>query len=421
MITIYQDYQSNLGPGWENHRTNLLSFKQLIGDQNLILQADGTLRIAHYVGFLSKGNTELQILPKIFASESNPNPSEEQQKASQLLHRLLSWSDFMNFKELSDSTVTDEEESLLEQIIRLFVHRFIQLHQRDVHRNYIHEEDELLYIRGKILFPDSFYTGLKRPGYLKNRFDELSMDNIINGIIKSTLQVMLLTSRSVTNKRLLRQAVGYLEDVSELPLSPEIFGTVIFSRMNQQYESIINLAKLIFQGKQPGFASGSQKTLSLLLPLNLLFEQTVYHMLVDAFGEAGGEVHFQEGKFWGRYIDNQNHFKLVPDFWVTKGKNVTHILDTKFKNPINSDGKIEISAGDMYQLNAYASRFQCDQLALIYPRFIGQPSLSGMEACIETYRLVNFDKEVTLRVIQIDIMKENREEIVEDLRLGIGI
>ncbi|AHC16009.1 McrC family protein [Salinispira pacifica] len=420
MITIYQDYQSNLGSGWENHRTNLLSFKQLIGDQNLILQADGTLRIAHYVGFLSKGNTQLQILPKIFAGASYPNPLEEQQQASQLLHRLLTWSDFMNFKELSDSTVTDEEASLLEQIIRLFVHRFIRLHQRDVHRNYIHEEDELLYIRGKILFPDSFYTGLKRPGYLKNKFDELSMDNLINGTIKSTLQIMLLSSRSMNNKRLLRQAIGYLEDVSELPLSIEIFSTIIFNRMNQQYESLINLAKLIFQGRQPGFASGGQKSLSLLLPLNLLFEQTVYHMLVDAFREEGGEVRFQEGKFWGKSTDQQYHFKLIPDFWVTKGKNITHILDTKFKNPISSDGKIELSAGDMYQLNAYASRFQCDQLSLIYPRFIGQPNLSGRETCIETYRLVNFDKEVTLRVIQIDIMKENREEIVEDLRLGLS-
>ena len=60
-------------------------------------QADGSLLLKHYVGFIFRNGTRLQILPKVFASGPVEKSSEEFEKgkAINLLLRLLSYSGFL--------------------------------------------------------------------------------------------------------------------------------------------------------------------------------------------------------------------------------------------------------------------------------------------------------------------------------------
>lgn len=63
-ITLYSDRQTKL-PLTIPQQTDILSFKEFLGPQNVILQADNTLMIRNYVGFIAKNRTKLQILPTI--------------------------------------------------------------------------------------------------------------------------------------------------------------------------------------------------------------------------------------------------------------------------------------------------------------------------------------------------------------------
>ncbi|MNJ65399.1 McrBC 5-methylcytosine restriction system component [compost metagenome] len=62
---------------------------------------------------------------------------------------------------------------------------------------------------------------------------------------------------------------------------------------------------------------------------------------------------------------------MRPDISVLKGTQVVLIADAKWKVLSSEDRKLGIASADLYQLVSYALRYQCQQLALIYPAMEG--------------------------------------------------
>ena len=69
-------------------------------------------------------------------------------------------------------------------------------------------------------------------------------------------------------------------------------------------------------------------------------------------------------------IDGKGAFTTKPDIALRDGERVRFILDAKWKDikGIGDDAKHGIDQADMYQLYAYGKRYQCDAVALVYPR-----------------------------------------------------
>jgi hypothetical protein len=95
LITVYEDRTTRLDLN-DKEKQDIIALKELWGSQNLILQADGSLLLKHYVGFVCHKGTRLQILPKVFADGPAEKLSQEteKQKSIDLLLRLLSYSGF---------------------------------------------------------------------------------------------------------------------------------------------------------------------------------------------------------------------------------------------------------------------------------------------------------------------------------------
>ncbi|WP_300461249.1 hypothetical protein [Desulfobacula sp.] len=410
IITVFQDYKTSLS-GYESHFENILSFKEIIGSQNCILEANGDFRMSKYIGCLVKGNTCLQVLPKIYSNNLDLKNKEEIKESLGFVYRLLLWSDFLNVKDLNESSIEENDDSLIEIIIRLFVNRFLSLHQRNVYREYISQDIDQLYVRGKILFGQSILKQVQKPGYLRVQCDEFSVNNLINRIIKTTIHKLLFMSSNSENKKHLRLGLSYLEEVDLIPLHKEIFDSIVFNRMNEEYQPLIELSGMLFQNLTSGLNQGDRNTLAFIVPLNILFEKFFLSVLQSIYSQPV-RVAYQSTKHLATNSSGNKYFPIQPDFVVYNKSEVTHILDTKFKNPYIENNKLKITATDLYQVCTYAMRYNCLSIYLVYPLFKGQNSKS----IVEQYSIPNGQKTITLSIIQIDITEISFDNIVQTVK-----
>jgi 5-methylcytosine-specific restriction enzyme subunit McrC len=66
--------------------------------------------------------------------------------------------------------------------------------------------------------------------------------------------------------------------------------------------------------------------------------------------------------------DGAGHlFRLRPDIVVSEGARTRCIADTKWKRLDGKDRKLGVSQADLYQMLAYARRYTCDRILMIYP------------------------------------------------------
>jgi len=404
-------------PEYEKHLKNLYALRDIVGKNNFSLQADGSLQIMHYVGFFQRGNTRLQILPKIYAKTDLSGYRESELNASlDFIYRLLCWSGFLTHKKLAPQLQGASATDLLEIFIGIFIDEFIDLFKRKIYRTYIQQEENQQFIKGKILFAETVRRNpiLKHRHYV--RFDEYMVNNPLNQIFKALIFELLAKTTSSANKRKLVTGLSYLHEVDLIGLDSQIFKKIKFDRLNADFEPLFNFAKLFFHNSQPGLSEGKEKTFSFLVPVHALFENFVAKVLGDFSSNELKYSYHQPQLHLGKE-NGKDVFLLKPDFTIAHKNAVLSILDTKFKYPFNDKGKIEITDSDLYQLTAYAVRYNCTSLFLIYPKYLGT-NIEG--SLLAEYLLQSPFGEISLRVIQLDIMNDNLSSLKEELQMEIA-
>lgn len=410
LITIYEDRTMRLDLN-DKEKQDIIALKELWGSQNLILQADGSLLLKHYVGFVCHKGTRMQILPKVFADgpAETLNQEIEKHKSINLLLRLLSYSGFLGIKEIPDPvSVEAYQNDLLEIFISIFVAQFNLLFNREIHRSYQPHEENMQLIKGRILFAQTIKENKFRKHLHYVSYEEFTINNPLNRIIKTTMLRLLSQTQIVRNKKALKIALIHLEEVEPVNLYPGIFDEVKFNRLNQNYRPIFNMAKMFYYNRQPGQSEGDEFTFTFLVPLNQLFEHYVYKLLDNSTISGPGWYkvsHHKPRKYLAARQDKNGKdgkpaFLLEPDITLTKDKEVKVILDAKYKNPMkNSD--VSVLESDVYQMLAYAVAYNCSSIYLVYPYFM---SNEVKDTELVTYNISASGGNVSLKIIQLDII-----------------
>jgi 5-methylcytosine-specific restriction enzyme subunit McrC len=413
VVTIYEDRLCSCS-FTEEQRKELIGLEKIWGSQNFLLRADDRIMLQRYVGFVSTPNLRLQILPKIFHEQAH---GTEEECSVAMLFRLLQYSGFFNVQELPNpQMMASYRHDLLEVFIHLFLDKFLKLFERHVHRHYEDRVDNLQFIKGKILFQQSLERnyGLRHTHMVA--YQEFTEDTLLNQILKTVMLLIGKKKIHAGNKKKLARALGYLEDVRAIRLSSRSFEAVRFNRMNEDYRPVLNMAKQFYTNVQPGNRAGDDQVFTFLVPLNRLFEQFVNKLLSGALLDKY-KVQYQKQA----YLDTvTKRFVVKPDFVLcaiepgsgTQDR-VSIIADAKYKNPMTPSGEAEPSESDLYQMLAYALKFQVSTLILIYPKFVG-----GSEATeqVTTFRIDAGEREVTLHLLQLDLLEEDLGELERRLR-----
>jgi 5-methylcytosine-specific restriction enzyme subunit McrC len=357
------------------------------------------VKLAQFCGVVGLGERVLEILPK---TQNGDSTAEE---CRGVLLRLLRWTE--RFPQFQHKPVGQHlrRAPLLEAFIAAFFDAVIMVLRGGLLKQYQEHEDDLTVVRGRIAIMRQLGTLANRPDVVACTFDELTVDNVWNRVLKKAIRCTRPWIRSVELNRQWVELMGVLDDVDDTRLSGPDVARLAFNRQAERYRAAIDWARWILALLAPALRAGRSEAPALLFDMNKLFESAVAKVVrTRIHGFSGVTVEAQDATRALAAVVSKDRvepgFQLRPDLVFRRGDAVVAIADTKWKLvACDSRGRLIPAEADMYQMHAYATAFQCNDVALIYP---WRPELANT-AEAEFHLPANNGRAAVVRVLCIDI------------------
>jgi len=331
----------------------------------VVMESHESLRLMNYVGVIQiPGGEVIEILPKHVDGYS------QVERSRRLMRRLISVAAGISPREAGEASIQDFEAPATEWVMSRFLRALTRLVRSGLHTDYERVSSEERYLRGQLDYAKQVRQGPGRGHRLHIRNDVLSMGGAENRAVKAALDRVASLTRSAANWRVAQELRVLMH---EIPASsqPELdLRRWRNDRLLARYGAVRPWCELILRQRMPLALFGEFHGLSLLFPMEKLFEQFVGHLLArDLPGEA-----VMRAPAASEYLCEHlgaPMFQLKPDFLVdSEGKR--WILDAKWKRLNSSDraAKYGLGEGDIYQIFAYGSRYlnaASKKVALLYP------------------------------------------------------
>ena len=124
----------------------------------------------------------------------------------------------------------------------------LQLKQ-GLYREYISHQEELTVMRGKINMPGTIKNKLLHKQVLTCDFDELSENNMLNQILKTTVMLLLRNGKvKAKYKDDLKKKMLYFSNVDSIEPTEIKWSSIRFQRNNQTYRMLVSICQLIIEG-----------------------------------------------------------------------------------------------------------------------------------------------------------------------------
>lgn len=332
-----------------------------------LLQLDGkrALKWDSYVGVLETPcGTRLEIVPK------HHEEGDCLQNGRQLLRKLIQRALNLDSRQTSVASIELFDAPLSEWVMAQFLAELDLLVKRGVRFDYQRIEEEQRFLRGQLNVVAQMRQRPGRQHYFQIRHDVFQPDRAENRLIKSALEQVAKSTKDANNWRLANELRAML---GELPASRHIaldFRAWSTDRLMAHYQTMKPWCELILNQQMPLAVSGEWRGMSMLFPMERLFERYVEGWLRGRL-EPGARLKAQASRHSLCQHAGSDMFRLQPDLLVEKGAQ-TWVLDTKWKTLDGGDraNKYGLSQGDFYQLFAYGNKYlgSKGELALIYPR-----------------------------------------------------
>lgn len=327
----------------------------------------GRLQAENYVGVVTtRLGSVIEILPKIELCGTQ-TPSHEQTREA-FLGMLRTYGGLKNAKNLPPSAIrTLRHFPVLEIFFRLFLVNLNLLVRGGLGRRYIAVQENLPFLRGRIVFRDHLRENLVDRSRFYVEHDELNPNRPANRLIRATLDRLKPIVRNVRNRQLLADLAPAF---SMIPASQDLHSDWrihSIDRYMQHYEQVMQWVELFLFNRGPATYSGKHINQSLLFPMERVYEDFITYGFRHYQNEYKYKVVAQGP---GKRMMVRGH-TMRPDISLcTSSGTVQFILDAKWKH-IGKNGNEpidDVSSSDLYQLYAYGKRYNCRAVALVYPK-----------------------------------------------------
>ena len=338
--------------------------------KDVLKYKDGGLAASKYVGVVTtKRGTVVEILPKIDLG-GEPDPDHETTRCL-LLRMLRSWRRFEKVPTLPESGIRAMRRfPMLEVFVRQFLTNLNTLTRGGLARRYVPVEENLPYLRGRLLFREQIRENLVNQARFYVAHDELSVNRPANRLIHSALTRLTPLVRDTENRRLMQQMRVGFADMPRSDNPHADWQRHQVDRSMPHYGPVMQWVGLFLFGHGLATFSGSHRNLSMLFPMEQVFEDFVTHSFRRYQPDYG--VTAQSRQAYLAEIDGVKAFLMQPDILLRekKGEGAKFILDAKWKDLDTSFDapRHGIDQADLYQLYAYAKGYDCNAVALVYPR-----------------------------------------------------
>lgn len=279
-------------------------------------------------------------------------------------------------KSASAASLDVARMSLLDVFIHLFLLEVNKVVKQGIARNYETQEENLAYIKGKLLVSQQLRQNLINKHRHYMAYDELTENRPENRLIRSALNWSLRRVKGAA-EHLCQELLFHFSSIPHSRTIPQDMNAWQRGRHLRHYEPIRPWLEMIFNHQSPTSISGSKDMLSLLFPMERVFESYVAQQLKRQYPRIN--ITSQAKKCYllrhtpRKSAFEKDMFQLKPDL-VMSDNDKTVIADTKWKLiDENKPGeKYNIKESDIYQMLAYNQTYQIGQqqaeVWLIYPK-----------------------------------------------------
>ncbi len=317
-----------LSLGWQKNGGKFIQAKNYVG----------TIRLPS--GF------QIEILPKIYKHEGD----EENLRGlvMKMIHALMKGG-----KKFPDAELKTSRLNLFEIFIKTYLEMVLELVKRGLKSTYTVREENLNFFKGKLLANRNLRRNFAHMEKFFVSFDEYNINRAEHRLIKAAL--IKLRQMTQENKRLASKLLAEFDSVEPSSNFQKDSAQIFIDKQNREYQSVMEWTKIFLAGENFTPFAGKARAMTLLFDMNKLFEVYVALHIKKYFSERFKVKIQAREKF---LFDTPRSFKLQPDI-ILENSAEKFILDTKWK--------LEITAGDMYQMLAYAKRYDTKKNFLICP------------------------------------------------------
>lgn len=316
------------------------------------------IRAKNYVGIIQlKNGKQIQVLPKI--------DSVDRAHTKQTFLRMLKHMKNFPSKLFKEADLQLERMSLYEIFISLYIKEVKKLVKQGLKSAYYSKQNNRYFYKGKLILRDHIVRNIVRKDRFYVEFDEFGINRPENRLVKSTLLNLIKKSNDNDNIKQMRLLLNSFETIDPSSNYEKDFSNVIIDKNTKAYTTLMYWSKVFLFDKSFTTYAGDTSGNSLLFPMEKVFEAYVGRYLQRHLVDTDWRVSLQ-GK--GYYLF-ERQFALRPDIVIEKDdKSRKIILDTKWKVLYsNASSNYGIAQADMYQMYAYAKKYNTNEVWIIYP------------------------------------------------------
>lgn len=251
----------------------------------------------------------------------------------------------------------EHAEDLLAQILELGLAGLVK---RGLHRDYHPCDEDLRTVRGTIRITDSMRHRMHRRRQIACTYDELTRDNTLNRILKSTAEKLARDPavRADLRAKLKRTIVAF-DGVMSIELSSVRWSQLQIGRQPETYGLLLNVCRLVAERALLTEEEGARK-------LDAWIEAEKAAALFERFLRGYFAVHHPDLRPAARAIrwdtpSGAPTSAIIPGMFadlVLTGPERVLVVDAKFYKRVLSDSRFEkqkIRSDHLYQVNAYVT------------------------------------------------------------------
>ena len=263
------------------------------------------------------------------------------------------------FTALDQGGYEDIEKESFDHIHNLFAAILAQgigrLLKQGLYREYISRTEAIPVVRGKINMPGTIQNRFARKQVVTCDYDELSENNLLNQILKTTV-MLLLRHADVEQKYKddLKKEMLFFSNVDTVDPATVRWSAIRFQRNNNTYRMLISLCQLIIEGMLLTEETGDYRLASFIDPqrMNRLYEK----FILEYFAKECPQVKATASQIpWAVDDDIRTMLPVMQsDIMLTRGNDVL-IIDAKYYTRTTQSvfDAHTLHSGNLYQIFTY--------------------------------------------------------------------
>ncbi len=329
-----------------------------------------SLQVQSSVGVLqTPSGTQIEILPKIFSGHGQ---ELDQRSVRDILVRMLGYLKNSPFKQNDHALMADASIPLIEVFIGYFLDQVNKLVKRGIRSDYVSTQNNIGFMKGKLLVANQVRQNLINQHKFYVEYDEYQVNRPENRLIRSALVKISNIITHSKNHRLCRELIFAFDEVSLSGNIKTDLSQCSHDRSMAYYEHVLSWCRIILLDQSPLGSNGDTRSISLLFPMERIFEDYVAARMRKLF--STWEIKTQARDYHLMQQNGELYYLLKPDLVLTQGATRV-VADTKWKL-LGQDSRKPISKsigqGDLYQMFAYGKKYLHDQeekeVYLIFPK-----------------------------------------------------